>query len=267
MASKAPEGVRKPENKGGGPRRRLRKPDGEGPSGEGTPVGEGTGRTPPPSWLTRSRVYQQVPVAVRGRLDAAILLRPADCPTLEAIARKFDLEGRYGVSLGSLAGYAEKLEQLVRPAMMSQVMAGVLGCLPASYRHQLVAGGQVMLLSRVVQALADDEREEALSVADLAKLAAVLAAVSGSRPTKSSAGGSGKAAHKSARNVLAGGAAIEDANQLNEAVKMVYGLYRLSASERNTKEDKKPPINADAPSHCVAPKSLRSASEHSSERG
>lgn len=230
MASKAPERGRKPRYKGGAPPVQPPEPDGAGSSvggttGGQTTVGEGTARASPPSWLTRSPVYRKVPVAVRGRLDAAILLRPADCPTLEAIAQKFDLEGRYGISPDSLANYARKLEQFVRPAMTSQVMAGVLGCLPASYRRQLVAGGQVMLLSKVVQALADDEREAALSVADLAKLAAVLAAVSVSGPLKPPPAGSTRAGHKGRRNVLAGGAAIEDPTQLAEAVKMVYGLY------------------------------------------
>jgi hypothetical protein len=181
-------------------------------------------------------VYRKVPVAVRARLDAAILLRPADCPTLEAIARKFDLGGRYGISPDSLANYAHKLEQFVRPAMTSQVMAGMLGCLPARYRRQLVAGGQVMLLSKVVQALADDEREAALSVADLAKLAAVLAAMSGAGGSKSYAAKAGGAARRGPRNVLAGGAAIEDPTQLAEAVKMVYGLCHHKGGKNDPEE-------------------------------
>ncbi len=136
-----------------------------------------------PAWLARSGVYRRMPVAARGRLDAAILLRPKDCPTLEAIAEKFKLAERYGISRAALRAYAGKLEQLVRPMAAAQVLAGVLGCLPVSYRRKLAAGSEVMLLSRLVKTL-HDEKSSTLAVADLAKLAVLLKTMS--QPNKKS---------------------------------------------------------------------------------
>jgi hypothetical protein len=176
-----------------------------------------------PAWLTRSSVYKKVPVAVRGRVDEAILLRPAKCATLEQIAEKFELAGRYGISHSALRSYARKLEQFVRPAVASQLMAGVLGCLPEGYRQRLVAGGQVLLLSRVVQALSAEGGAE-LSVAELAKLASVLSAV-GSR-SRSPAAGAKAAPHT--RSSSAGEVDPKpptgDPAKLAEAVRMLYGL-------------------------------------------
>ncbi len=131
-----------------------------------------------PEWLTRSKVYKRLPVGVRSHVDAAILLRPADAPTVEAIAAKYKIAERFDISITALRRYARKLEQFVRPTVTSQLMAGVLGCLPKSYRRTLVAGGEVLLLSRVVKALTAEEKgKPALGVADLAKLASVLSAV------------------------------------------------------------------------------------------
>jgi len=185
-------------------------------------AGRGAG-TLLPEWLTRSSIYKKVPVAVRGRLDEAILLRPAKCATLEQIAEKFELSQRYGLSHSSLRSYARKLEKFVRPAAASQLMAGVLGCLPEGYRRRLVAGGQVLLLSRVVQALSAEGGAE-LSVAELAKLASVLSAVgSRSRLTADRA----KAAHKD-RPLPTGESGPKspagDPVKLAEAVRMLYGL-------------------------------------------
>lgn len=135
---------------------------------------------PLPEVLRRSAVCRKVPLTVRGPLDQAILLRPADCPTLEAIAARFELQARYGVSLAALRSYARKLEQLVRPAAASELLAGVVGCLPEDYRHRLVAGSQVLLLSRVIQALAGETGSQ-LTVAELARLAAILGGMAGER--------------------------------------------------------------------------------------
>ena len=178
-----------------------------------------------PDWLTRSSVYKKVPISVRGRLDEAILLRPADCATLDQIADKFELAERFGISGSALRSYARKLEQFVRPAVASQLMAGVLGCLPEAYRQRLIAGGQVLLLSRVVQALLAEGGAE-LSVADLAKLASVLSAM-GNRSrlpalkakaaptTRTSQTGEGEPDPEPAAG---------NPTKLAEAVRMLYGL-------------------------------------------
>ncbi len=144
------------------------------------------------TWLTRSAVYQRVPLEIRNKLDEAILLRPAGCQSVASIAARFQLKERYGVSTRVLAAYAGRLERFIRPAMTSQVMAGVLGCLPERYRRQLVEGSQVLLVSRVIQALSDDESAAALSVAELAKLAYVLASFVG-RARAQPRGGAGTA--------------------------------------------------------------------------
>ncbi len=175
-----------------------------------------------PAWLARSGVYRRIPVTVRGRLDAAILLRPKDCPTLEAIADKFKLAERYGISRAALRTYAGKLEQLVRPMAASQVLAGVLGCLPASYRRKLAAGSEVMLLSRLVKTL-NDEKTSTLAVADLAKLAVLLKTVR--YPYRKST--TPKRRHnRSPRDSVnpSPDSAVGDSEQMAEAVRTLYGL-------------------------------------------
>jgi len=187
---------------------------------------------PLPGWLTRSSVYKKIPVAVRGRLDEAILLRPSDCATLEQIADKFELTGRYGISASVLRSYTRKLEQFVRPAAASQLMAGVLGCLPEEYRQKLLAGGQVLLLSRVIRALSAEGGTE-LSVADLGKLATVLSAVSGrsispsikTRTTsKKRSSQNSDSMQESASSAFDSSTLSHDPTQLAEAVRMLYGL-------------------------------------------
>jgi len=176
-----------------------------------------------PARLTQSSVYRRVPAAVRCRLDQAIVLRPADCTTPEAIAEKFDLEKRYGVSLSVLRSYARKLEQFVRPAVASQFLAGVLGCLPESYRRQLVAGNQVLLLSRVVQALTAPG-ESGLPVSDLARLASLLSSFA--RQTRATPGPT--CPHQSENTSEKKGpdtpVTDPDPTRLAEAVRTVYGL-------------------------------------------
>ncbi|HSW46384.1 MAG TPA: hypothetical protein VLM89_12520 [Phycisphaerae bacterium] len=156
-------------------------------------------------------------------MDAAILLRPEKCPTLEAIGGRFDLAGRYGISPAALRSYARRLEEFARPAMTSQVLAGVLGCLPAGHRRRVLTGSQVLLLSKVVKLLTDGRGDAELSVADLAKLATVLGSLAGRRTTSSNAktpGGS----QRTLRTAPAETAAIQDATSLTEAVRLVYGL-------------------------------------------
>ena len=52
--------------------------------------------------LMRSVVYRRLPEDVRRRVDEAILLRPPERPTPEAIAEQFKLADRYQVSLHAL---------------------------------------------------------------------------------------------------------------------------------------------------------------------
>ena len=188
-----------------------------------------------PEWLTRSSVYKKVPVGVRGRLDEAILLRPAECATLDQIAEKFELAERFGISGTALRSYARKLEQYVRPAAASQLMAGVLGCLPEGYQQRLLAGSQVLLLSRVVKSLSAEGGGE-LSVAELAKLASVLSAMGGrsrvptahSKSSRPPASGSktirGMHSSTSDEGEPDLSAATGNPTKLAEAVRMLYGL-------------------------------------------
>ena len=117
--------------------------------------------------LGRTQVYKRLPGHLRGRVDEAILLRPEECSSLETIVQRFGLEEKYGITMKALRGYAHKLEQLARPAAASHLLARVLGCLPEEDRRRLLAGSEVLLLSRVIQALSDG-KAEALCVADLA---------------------------------------------------------------------------------------------------
>ncbi len=179
-----------------------------------------------PAWLTRTQVYRRLPLSVRGDLDEAILHRPAGCSTLEAVYEKFDLAKRYGVSLASLKTYAARLDRLVRPAAASQVVAAVLGCLPADHRDRLVAGTQVMLLSKVVHALTREEQEEEaapLSIADLGRLAGVLRSVTAANRANTGARSDGKrrASKSGCEPDLPPGT---DQDTLAEAVRMLYGL-------------------------------------------
>jgi hypothetical protein len=177
-----------------------------------------------PIGLARTSVYRRVPETVRPRLDEAILLRPSECPTLEAIGRKFRLAEEYGVTHKGLKTYASRLERLVRPVLTAQVMAGALGCLPESYRQQLVAGTRVMLLSRVVQTLQGRE-PSSLTIADLAKLASILSAVA--RPGTDTEGGVSRRPRSGCPDRPHGAerAVPRDAPaRITEAVRLVYGL-------------------------------------------
>ncbi|NLX14568.1 MAG: hypothetical protein GXY44_13075 [Phycisphaerales bacterium] len=176
-----------------------------------------------PVWLARSSVYRRVPVAVRSRLDAAILLRPQDCPTLEAIAVKYQLAERYGISRAALRVYAGKLEQLVRPRVASQVLAGVLGCLPVSYRRKLAAGSEVMLLSRLAQTLSNDN-PSSLTVADLAKLAGLLKALGQTCITDHARKPRREKNRARALSAPESESAVSDSDRIAEAVRTLYGL-------------------------------------------
>lgn len=179
-----------------------------------------------PTQLMRSVAFRRLPAEVRRQVDEAILLRPPDCATLEAIAAKYKLKDQYQVSISALKAYARNLERLARPIVSSRLLSQVLGCLPEQHRRGLVAGGEVLLLSRVFQSLSA-ETPSALSVADLAKLASVLASV----------GGKSKA--KSEKSDADSETAPADTNRLAEAVHLLYGLSWPPEGEAEGDDSKK----------------------------
>ncbi|MCL2329675.1 MAG: hypothetical protein FWC56_00050, partial [Phycisphaerae bacterium] len=150
--------------------------------------------------------------------------------TIPAILRHFALQEKYDLTADQVEAYAERVEQLVRPEVTSQIMAGVLGCLPKAYRRQLVAGGEVLLVSRVLQAL--NMQESGLRVAEMAKLASILLSLG--RQSRSEETGrrsrSGKQSQKSgARDVDVnegdgGNMDGVDSIQLAESLRLLYGL-------------------------------------------
>ena len=175
--------------------------------------------------LTRTQVYRRVPQPQRGRLDAAILLRPPNCSTLKAIARRFDLQNQYGLKYASLKIYARRLEEFVRPAMTAQVMAGILGCLPERHRRQVFDGSQILLVSKVLNLLDDTGGDASLSVAELAKLAAVLASAAGKgRGRDGSSNNNQLPLNDDPAATTGDRPAPPDASRLSAAVRMVYGL-------------------------------------------
>lgn len=179
--------------------------------------------------LARSVVYRKLPIGVRCRLDRLILLRPKNCATEAAMAKRLRLAEGYGVSTAALRGYVRRFEQYLRPVVASQLTVAVLGALPAAYRRQIADGGQVVLLGKVVQALTDprpmgsESRSEALSVADLSKLAAVLRAIR--PPDASGRAGRGRGRREAGSRRQVG---VHDAagsfGRLGEVVRRLYGL-------------------------------------------
>ncbi len=191
-----------------------------------------------PAGLARTSVYRRVPAAIRSRLDKAILLHPDERATLEAVAAEFKLAERYRITPTALQTYARKLEQLIRPVLTSQLIAAALGCLPESYRQQLVDGSQVLLLSRIVQGLTTGD-ESGLPVADLAKLASILSAVAGrtttARARTRGAGGKPTSASKDADAPVS----AADPAKMAEAVRMLYGLSWPPAAESSQNKAEK----------------------------
>jgi hypothetical protein len=174
-----------------------------------------------------------VPTDVRLRLDRALLRRPAGAASLEAVAARFHLQEEYGVGPTALRTYARRLDDMVRPVLTSQLLAAALGCLPRDFRDRLIAGSEVVLLSRLVQALTAEEAEP-LSVADLGRLATILSGLArraGSHgPGRRTPGDRRAGTGLRAGDVLRDG--IDDASlapgdpppRLAEAVKMLYGI-------------------------------------------
>lgn len=183
-----------------------------------------------PPGLARSAVYRKVPIRVRCRLDRLILSRPKGCATEEAMARRLKLTEQYGVSVAALKRYARLLDRVVRPVVASQLTAAIVGCLPPEYRRNVTDGSQVLLLGKVVQALSDQATDgrgvptQALTVADLAKLATVLRAV---RPSE----GGGRSNGSLAQGELKGqgsaglGGPGGDSDILTTAVRTIFGVH------------------------------------------
>lgn len=180
----------------------------------------------PTKALARSAVCRRLPMNLRTRVDEAILLRPKELPTLEAIAAHFDL-AQYRISLPALRAYARRLEELARPAAASQLIAGVLGCLPVGYRRRTLAGAQVLLLSRVVQALSC-ETNPPLSVAELARLGSVLALMA--RPHQASRSAGAKRTHFRPPPAAQGEMQL---SRIQDVVRRVYGLSLPVASQES----------------------------------
>lgn len=173
--------------------------------------------------LSRTTVYRRVPAAVRVRLDHALLARSPGRLRLRRIASEFRLSERYRVSVTALESYARRLEELIRPVLASQVVAGVLGCLPESMRRRMLAGSQVMLLSRAVQALHFEEKTP-LPVADLAKLATVIHSIGSRAGSAGHRGTRKKPEENRAEGESSRPGAMGDSDRLAEAVRMIYGL-------------------------------------------
>lgn len=162
--------------------------------------------------LAHTDVYRLLPAKVRAALDSALLAREAGPAAREQIAAKLGLD-RYGVTAGHLAVYVAALEQVARPVVTSQVLAAVLGCLPRGYRRRLVIGSEVLLLSRVLAALSD---EQSLSVAELGRLAAVIGSLGGARRGSAAAGGKRSPGRR--------GESGMSHEQLARSVRLLYGL-------------------------------------------
>ena len=171
----------------------------------------------------RSPVYRKLPVRTLARLHEAIVLRPAGMNSAAAIAAHFDLPGRYGISVAMLKTYAARVEEMVRPAVTSQVLAGVLGCLPESHRRRLIAGSEVLLVSKMLQAL--EHAGTALSVAEMAKLGSILGSLGrreSRRIQRPSSSGTPDASDSSVESK--GHGTRQSPIKLAETVRLLYGL-------------------------------------------
>jgi len=109
-------------------------------------------------------------------------------------------------------------------ATILTVVNALFGCFPDKYRQKLMAGREIILVSRVLQVLCGDENNR-LSVAELAKLASMI----------SSYGGRSTTAEKPARRASQkstghndqekeAGAVSPDSARLAETVRTLIGL-------------------------------------------
>jgi len=118
-------------------------------------------------------VYQVLPIETRAALDAALLTRPADCPTIAAAHEKLRLGELHGISPADVARYAKVLEEFARPLMASLAVSSLLNALPRRMLSGLTRGNRLLVWSRLVQHLTDEEAPP-LKAGDYAKLAALL---------------------------------------------------------------------------------------------
>jgi len=172
--------------------------------------------------LARTLVYKRVPLSIRRRLDRAILLRPEGCGTLEAIGAKFKLADKYGVSRDNLRTYARKLERVAEPYFAGNLAAAVLGCMPASYRAQVTVGSQIILISRLVKALT--QNESTLKISDLVRLSSILRTATATGAARNATTKGCGRNGENRRRLGASPASPSRQAALVEAVKTVYGL-------------------------------------------
>lgn len=192
----------------------------------GTPAADRVGHVA--GALIASPVIQRVPAAVRRRLDRALFQRTGRGLTLEQVAQELDL-GRFGVSMDNLTGYAAALDELIRPVASAQIVAGMLGCLPASLRARILRGNQVLLLSKLQQVLWESQAS-VIEAGELVKLATVLKSAAHRRRRK---GGTSKK-----KNMRADEALFDEA-RMAEAVRSLYGLTWPPAQTRMRPADSK----------------------------
>jgi hypothetical protein len=176
----------------------------------------------PPALLTRTSVYKRLPDSLRNQLDQALLERPKDCATLNAVARKFQLAQRFGITTRALRAYAAKLDQLAEPVYAGRLVNSLLECLPDARPAELTDGGDVMLISRVVQALT--QKDKKLAAPDLARAALLF----GSNAAKQRLTSCKKEGYtdqgKPNRSPAEASPAQSRPDNLAESVRMVYGL-------------------------------------------
>lgn len=184
--------------------------------------GSEDGMPSPPASLTRTSVYRRIPTLLRSELDQALLLRPKGYATLNAVADKFQLVSKFGITPRALRTYARKLEELLRPLFAGQLLASLMGCLPEAYRRQVNDGGDVLLISRIVQALT--ETETRLAVPELARAACVFGSNTGSKNVSHSPKESYGETSSREPVQIEGSSAMKDSNRLVHVTRMVYGL-------------------------------------------
>jgi hypothetical protein len=175
--------------------------------------------------ITRTSVYRRVPVTTRRKLDRALLTRPKECATLDAILEQFKLSERFGITREALRTYARKIEQLIEPHLAGHLAAAVLGCMPTAYRNEVAAGSEIILISKVVQALTKKkgQGQGQLEAPDLLKLASALRAAGQRKPKSCNKGSSSRDGVRKTPEADKGNAKT-DQKVLAETVRTVYGL-------------------------------------------
>jgi hypothetical protein len=125
--------------------------------------------------------------------------------------------GRFGLKPELLEEYATRFDALIRPIASSQIIAGILGCLPASTRARMLKGNQMLLLSKLAQVLVEAQ-EVKLESGEMVKLAGVLRSAGQVQRTEtgSSARSKGRPSNPDA--------ALFDHDRFGRAVRVLYGL-------------------------------------------